>query len=818
LSKSKQPEKKKSAPARKVGPFDFNPEKSKYYLPIFFLILLIGIIVLFSDFIFSDKMLKGSDTLNAGIFFRHFYVEYFKAFGSVPVWNPYIFAGIPFVDAFHGDTYYPLSILKFFGNFYRALGLNLVIHIFLAGIFMFFTARQFRLSKTAATLSGVAYAFAGYLVSLVAPGHDGKIFVTTLFPLTMLFLDRAFERRPFLNFTLLGLVIGVIILSPHPQLSYYSLWAIALYGLFRLINLFMQTKSVVKVVAPASLLVYAVIIGLLISAIQFYPGYVYTTEFSPRADTKRGYEWATSWSMNAEEAFSQIVPEFSGTNEGEGNYYWGKNAFKDNSEYLGIISIFLAFIGLFFGSRKEAIFFGGLAAFTFIYALGGSTPLFKLFYYLIPKVKSLRAPSTIMFVTLFSVSLLAGMGLQFIIDKSRGLTADKLKKLKIYLIGIPSLLLLLALLFSVAGESMLSLYSSIFYSGIESELIGQGNYTKWNLALLNLPNVVAGFWVVFLLLALVSASIMLYIKRSFGAIILFLIPLLVMIDGIRFNSRFISTYDHTREFAPNVLTDYIGTLPGKFRVANFRAVPHNMLPFHGIEVVTGYHGNQLRWYDDLLGGPSLKNFQNPHFLNLVGAKYLLAPSNSRIPPDYFGPDSLKVDRDFGQISLFRNDNALPRAFLVSNYEVIPDRQDIYRLILAGGENLREKVFLEKEPSIEIRPSDSSKMTAAIDLYTTDSVIISVNNDSNALLVLIDNYYRFWDAWIDGVKTEILRADGSFRAVPIKPGTHRVLFKYNRDGNRPAEMATMLTLLLVAIILAVYLWLFIKSKRKEVASI
>ncbi len=812
MSKNKLPEKKKS------NLFDFNPGKSKYYVPILFLIILVGVVILFSDFIFSDKMLKGSDTINAGIFFRHFYVEYFKAFGSVPVWNPYIFGGMPFVDAFHGDTYYPLSVLKFFGNFYRALGLNLVIHIFLAGIFMFFTARQFGLSKIASTVSGVAYAFSGYLVSLVAPGHDGKIFVTTLFPLTILFLERAFERKPFLNFTLLGLVIGVIILSPHPQLSYYALWAIALYGLFRLINLYLQTKSIVKVVTPASLLIYAVVIGLLISAIQFYPGYVYTTEFSPRADTKKGYDWATSWSMNSEEAFSQIVPEFSGTNEGEGNYYWGKNAFKDNSEYLGIVPIFLAFIGLFFGRRKKAIFFGCLAAFMFVYALGGSTPLFKLFYYVIPKVKSLRAPSTIMFVTLFSVSLLAGMGLQFIIDKSRNLTADKLKKFKIYLIGIPSLIFVLALLFSAAGEAMLSFYCSIFYGGIESELIGQGSYTKWNLALMNLPNITTGFWIVFLFLALAAGSIMLYLKKSFGIIILLFIPLLVMVDGIRFNSRFISTYDHTREFAPNALTDYINSLPGKFRVANFRVVPQNLLPYHGIEVITGYHGNQLRWYDDLLGGPSSKNFQNPNFLNLAGAKYLLAPSNSQIPPDYFGPDSLKVDRDFGSVALYRNDNALPRAFLVNSFEVVTDRQDIYPLVLSGKENLRKKVFIEKEPSLEIIQSDSSKMTASIDLYCADSIMISVTNNSNALLVLTDNYYRFWDAWVDGNKTEILRADGSFRAVPIPAGSKQILFKYNRDGNGPAAMATLLTLLLVGIILTVYLWLFIKTKRKEVVSI
>ncbi|MFH2035116.1 MAG: hypothetical protein ABIJ45_01835, partial [Candidatus Zixiibacteriota bacterium] len=359
---------------------------------------------------------------------------------------------------------------------------------------------------------------------------------------------------------------------------------------------------------------------------------------------------------------------------------------------------------------------------------------------------------------------------------------------------------------------------SIFYGGIESELIGQGNYTKWNLALMNLPNITTGFWVVFLFLALTAGSIMLYLNKKFGVIVLLLIPFLVMVDGIRFNSRFISTYDYTRDIAPNALTEYIKTLPGKFRVANFRVLPQNLLPFHGIEVITGYHGNQLRWYDDLLGGPSSRNFQNPNFLNLAGAKYLLAPSNSQIPPDYFGPESLKVARDFGNVALYRNDNALPRAFFVNIYEVVSNRHDIYPRVLSGKENLRKKIFIEKEPPLEIIQSDSSQMTASIDLYCADSIMISVTNDANALLVLTDNYYRFWDAWVDDNKTEVLRADGSFRAISVPAGSQQILFKYNRDGNKPAAMATLLTLLLVGIILAVYLWLFIKTKRKEVVSI
>ncbi|MGH8005131.1 MAG: hypothetical protein ACRECJ_10470, partial [Limisphaerales bacterium] len=80
------------------------------------------VITLFAEFVFSDKMLAGSDTLQAGIFFRSYFVEFFKSYGHVPQWNPYIFGGMPFVDAFHGDIFYPLSFLKFLMPLDRALG------------------------------------------------------------------------------------------------------------------------------------------------------------------------------------------------------------------------------------------------------------------------------------------------------------------------------------------------------------------------------------------------------------------------------------------------------------------------------------------------------------------------------------------------------------------------------------------------------------------------------------------------------------------------------------------------------------------------
>ncbi|MEW6016096.1 MAG: hypothetical protein AB1690_12345 [Candidatus Zixiibacteriota bacterium] len=803
---NRKPESKKAAaPA--------NLENFQYYLPVLLVVMLIGVILVFGEFIFSNQMLYGSDTINAGIFFRHFYVEYFNAHGQVPVWNPFIFGGMPYIDAFHGDIFYPLSILKFFGNFYRMLGFNLVLHILLAGIIMFFTARQFRLGRLAATLSALAYMFSGLLISLVAPGHDGKIFVTTLFPLTILFLDRGFEKKPVLNFTLLGLVIGVIILSPHPQLSYYSLWSIAAYSIFKLILRFRERKSPGSLVMPSALLAGAVVIGLMVSAVQFYPGYIYTTKYSPRADTKRGYEWATSWSMHEEEAFSLVVPEFSGSTGGEGDYYWGKNVFKDNSEYAGVIPLMLALLAVLFSRRREAYFFAGLALFALIYALGGTTPLFKIFYYLIPNVKSLRAPSTIMFIFLFSVSLLAGMGLQYLIEKGREASDAVKRKIYRYLAICSGALFVFAFLYLVAGETMLSFYSSLFYGDIKNPIPGQPNLSKWQLALMNLPNIKTGLWIVFFFVAAVSVSIYLFLSRKTGMAILLVIPLLAMSDGVRFSSRFVRTFDYRQQFSPNPMTNYINGLPGKFRILNLGSVPHDYLPFFGIEVVTGYHGNQLRWYDDLLGGPSLTNQGNPHFLNLVGTRYILAPSNAKLPPNYFGAEPLVTERDFSGAVLYKNSNAFPRAYLVSTFEVIPERKDIYPRVLGGTADLRKKVFLEKEPTIAVNSSDTVGGIAEVVSYAIDSVVVDIQTTENSILVLTDNYYFAWEAFVDGVKTEVLRANGSFRAVPVAAGSKQVIFKYNRSLNNRAKAITYLALLLIASVVAVHLFQSSRERKK-----
>lgn len=790
-----------SRPRPQKSSHRFNIESSRYLVPLSFLFLFLALVFLFSDFVFSDKMLHGSDVLQAGYFYRSFLVDYFKEHLAVPSWNPYIFGGMPYIEAFHGDIFYPLSAIKLIGSLDRMLGWNLFWHILLAGLFMYFCGRQFRLSKTAALVAAASYMFSGYLISLVAPGHDGKIFVTALFPLAMLFLNRGFEKRPILNFSLLGLSIGLMILTPHPQMSYFSLWALCLYMMYRLVFLYRERRSIGPLISKASFTAGAVVIGLMLSAIQFFPGYTYTNQFSPRADTKRGWEWATSWSMHEEEAFSLVIPEFSGSvSQKTSTYYWGKNAFKDNSESVGVVSLFLALLGSFFGRRKERWFFGGLAVFVLTYALGATTPLFHL-YYLIPKVASMRAASMIMFLFAFSIAMLAGMGVQRITELVKDGQAFS-PRFRYLLWGAPGLMLALALLFSSSGRGMINLWTSLFYSEASKIMVQQG-VSKLDLAYLNLPSITTGAWWGFLFVLAAAAALWLVSSRRAGIWLLLALAAIVVTDGVRFSSRFVSVLDSQEQFRPDALVQFLKERDGKFRVLDVRSRQSpktNDLHFHHLEGVAGYHGNQLRWYDDLLGSMQLRNLFQARFLNLMGVRYIVVPSGQRFPGDYFGSKPVIPLATFGRFQVLENQNAFPRVYVCDNYEVVSDRSEIYPRVIGGPEDLRRLVYLEEPPEMAIVQDTASGDSAWVIGYEIDSVTVGVSLSSNKLLVLTDSWYDAWKVTVDGRPAVCQRSYGALRAVAVPAGAEKVVFRFESSRYRMGKTITLATALFLVVVL------------------
>jgi hypothetical protein len=770
------------------------------YLP--FILFAVLTVIMFREFIFSNQMLYGSDTIEAGVMFRSFYANFVKEFHSIPMWDPYLFGGLPFVDAMHGDTFYPLAILQFILPIYKALGWKLILTIFFAGIFTFYCLRSFGFSRGVSLVGALAYMFSANLVSWVYAGHDGRMYVTSLLPLNFLFLEMSLKSRKLVHFILFGGTVGLLILANHPQLAYFAMWGLGLYFLFSLIWDYKDHKKIKRVIKPVLYFGIALILGLALSLVQILPTYIYVNKYSPRAEGGKGYEFATSWSFHPEELVSQFVPEFAGLNLESENTYWGRNPFKINSDYGGIIPIFFAIIALSLVRNRKIWFFSGLGLLALIYSLGAHTPIFRLFYYFVPQVKSFRAPGLILFLLVFSILILALFGLEKVIQLNASKAGGpkdpgEKKKMNRLLLILPVVAFVFAFLFSVAGNTLLSIWNSILYSDIPAQ--------KKDIMLLNLPNITRGFWIVFLFVGGVAAGIYLYLqgkmKKSY---FLFWIGALLFLDLWRWDAKFIQNFDYQTYFQKDQVIDYLKqdkepfrtlVIPGTYPVSNF-------LPLYGIDEAFGYHGNELRRYDEFTEKSYLESSRTQaeygqryvSFLfgpkpDLLNVKYLLLKG---ILPD---TTKYKLVLKAGDKNLYRNSTCLPRARMVYDYEMIKDKDKILQRLKDPDFDYRGTILLEEDPKIKLgrgvlqyAPPTGAQVTSD----KINRITVETEADTSGFLVLSENAYPAWKAMVDGKETRIYTADYIFRAIPLEKGKHKIELFYSSKPYNIGKTSSILT--------------------------
>ncbi|HUV29943.1 MAG TPA: hypothetical protein VMY05_02465 [Acidobacteriota bacterium] len=789
----------------------FDPEESRHFFLLYCAGLAVTLVVLFWKFIISDRMLFGNDILSYGIFHRTLLRDYFVAHGGIPPWNPYILCGLPFVDAIHGGALYPLTIIDFCGNMFRMIGYNFILHYFLAGVFTYLAARQLRLSKLGAAMAGLSYALAPCLISWVAAGHDGKLYSAAFFPLVVLFLDRLFERRRILDAAMLGLVYGIIILTPHLQMAYYVLWFIVIYSVYKLVGLYLRSRSIRASAAGTALVVAAVALGLCVSAVQFLPSYTYIPNHTPRATSSKGYKYASLFSLRAEEAFSQIVPEFCGLDDRNGpRRYWGKAAFKDNSESVGTVTLFVALLAFLTRGRRRKYFWGGLAVATFLYAMGPATPLLRLVIAVVPYADAMEAPSTSAFIFVFSVAVLSGLAVQSVREGRSPERRRIGRAFPIVLWGVPVILLAATVLFSLFGEDMLMGYSKVFHPSIIPT--DEATPAKWSKAVANLPNLKHGLWLATFFVGLGALLIHASLKGSRLKHLLWLIPVVVIVADSSFDRRFIRLFNQDRFSVGLPLAEIIADQDVWGRTTGFGSCHHAFqLGYYGIESHIGVHGKEPVWYHGFIGEYSGWNYFHPRVINLTGTRYIVCRASDILPPDTMGPVPLDTIGRFERYVVLENRNAFPLAYLVSRYEVMPTRKHVYHEVILGQENLREIVYLEEEPELAVSPQPDDTSWARVTHRGIDSVEVSVSCTTNKLLVLTDTYYDAWHAFVDGVERRIYMAYGAFRAVEVPAGSRKVVFTYYSSMY---ELGKALTLAGLLIVLAVLVLNGLQSLRRK----
>src|ERR1700716_3039289 len=115
-----------------------------------------------------------SDQYIAGYAFREFAAGTLKATGHFPLWNPYLFGGLPYIAAMHGDIFYPTFLLRMVLPTDVAMTWGFIIHFFLAGLFTFGFLRVLGYGFYGALIGGVGFIMSGGIASYVLPGAGGQ--------------------------------------------------------------------------------------------------------------------------------------------------------------------------------------------------------------------------------------------------------------------------------------------------------------------------------------------------------------------------------------------------------------------------------------------------------------------------------------------------------------------------------------------------------------------------------------------------------------------------------------------------------------------
>jgi len=151
--------------------------------------------------------------------------------------------------------------------------------------------------------------------------------------------------------------------------------------------------------------------------------------------------------------------------------------------------------------------------------------------------------------------------------------------------------------------------------------------------------------------------------------------------------------------------------------------------------------------------------------------------------------------------VFKNNRAYGRAFVVGDYEVEKSDERALSKIFSENTDLKTKAILEKDPQISKNERINSK--SKIISYEPTEIDIEAETDSDSILVLTDNYYPGWKAYINGEEKEILRTDYSFRGVAIPKGKSHIKFVYDPNSFRYGVYLAVLGLLSVLLLSLIY---------------
>jgi hypothetical protein len=751
--------------------------------------------------------------------------------GHPPLWNPHAFGGFPMLGDGQTALLYPPNWLFLLPGLPPALALSwaILLQFSIAGLGTYGFARALGLGRAAGFVAAVAYAFGGFMTARII--HLSILAGAAMLPVVLLGIERALRagaQRP-RWFALAAVAVALQLVAGHPQVPIYTLLAVGLLVAVRAVEGCVETIGWRPLLTVPLRAVGIYALGGALAALQLLP-WAELAALSPRAAgatfffvferSKNGADWLLYLFPYLFGALRpgpyDVVPHI-----GVGIRVW------EQSTYVGILPLALAAIGLAglfarwhtrgtadapashsWGRRFSLAFLALLLLLGVVLAAGWNTP-FATYTYALPVLGRLRDVERAAVLVSFALALLAGCGLQRLLDAGEA-TGERAWRRGLTLLAAVTLILPLGVVWLA---SRATLPPGLIDRGfVPAEL----TLLRLNRANALLPLLLAGYSAAFLLIWGRAA------RSTFRPQLTWLATGLVLLDLGLFAVAFHATADpRLYERVPPVAT-FLRQQPGLFRTAVY--LPGNQLAereaqerlavswgmVYGLQDINGFNSLQPRRYTDYLFGPqqadvSYGNLTDTSLfadsspvLSSLNVKYLIVPRGAE-PQAGLG-DAYRLVWEDRAVRVYENDRAYPRAYFVTTTFPAPAAPDTLTIVTSPGFDGRRDALVEGATTLPPDTPLAEGERVVITAYAPDQITLRATATVPRLLVLSEMDFPGWRATIDGQAVPIHRTNYLYRGVIVPPGEHTIEFIYRPASVRNGLIISTLALTLIAALL------------------